>query len=523
MVSESLPTDADLQGSTPPCLTRMDSPTSQPPSKRPRVGTDTDSSETASSGKRASLPAKRKKNAANVRWKNYRRTDEVEGKRKYQRYPKPPYSYLALVVMAIQNAPEKKLPLKEIHEALKKMYPFFRGDYTGWKDSVRHNLSTYKCFYKVPKDPSRPFAKGNYWAVYEDKVPKDALKKQDSSSEREGEADYETPGSVCTTTSEDSGNLAGSESPASEVSSLQSPFAIDSILHAAGPSETATSGSVRPRVSPKKFQDTAVQCGGDDDSSDSDSDLDLDDFVGTAIRTSTPSGTVPTQTAAERLSSSAVYPPRHPVVPISQYRRSPCFFPPYNTATSSSSSSLSSSEYECHQPNGHAFPSRSRYGDRDFLATGARAYPNFHSLLPASNDRVPAPNASIFPENRFSGATPVRSASPFPQDRYPSPNRTLSRSEDRPSPVSREYQRLPHQRYPTNPPMPRYDVVDPEPFYRPTGQQMFNYDKLLSVVPPNKSVLDLMCYNQPIPFSNLRPNYPSYFPPPPPPPPNFRY
>lgn len=29
------------------------------------------------------------------------------------------------------------------------MFPFFKDDYEGWKDSIRHNLSSNRCFHKV--------------------------------------------------------------------------------------------------------------------------------------------------------------------------------------------------------------------------------------------------------------------------------------------------------------------------------------------------------------------------------------
>lgn len=35
-------------------------------------------------------------------------------KKNYQRYPKPPYSYLAMIAMVIQRTPEKKLTLSEV-------------------------------------------------------------------------------------------------------------------------------------------------------------------------------------------------------------------------------------------------------------------------------------------------------------------------------------------------------------------------------------------------------------------------
>ncbi len=43
--------------------------------------------------------------------------------------------------------------------------PVFRGTYTGWRNSVRHNLSLNDCFLNVLRDPSRPWGKDNYWML----------------------------------------------------------------------------------------------------------------------------------------------------------------------------------------------------------------------------------------------------------------------------------------------------------------------------------------------------------------------
>ncbi|XDV42159.1 hypothetical protein PO909_010879 [Leuciscus waleckii] len=79
-----------------------------------------------------------------------------DGKAKpYTRRPKPPYSYIALIAMAIRDSNTGRLTLAEINE----------GSYTGWRNSVRHNLSLNDCFLKVLRDPSRPWGKDNYWML----------------------------------------------------------------------------------------------------------------------------------------------------------------------------------------------------------------------------------------------------------------------------------------------------------------------------------------------------------------------
>ncbi|NIG58869.1 forkhead box protein N2-like [Pontoporia blainvillei] len=64
---------------------------------------------------------------------------------------KPPYSFSLLIYMAIEQSPNKCLPVKEIYSWILNRFPYFATAPTGWKNSVRHNLSLNKCFQKVER------------------------------------------------------------------------------------------------------------------------------------------------------------------------------------------------------------------------------------------------------------------------------------------------------------------------------------------------------------------------------------
>lgn len=88
---------------------------------------------------------------------------------------RPPYAYATIIFMAMTCSGSKRLQIADIYNAIMSQWDYYRDrpEETGWKNSIRHNLTICRCFQKVMRQDAD--GKGGYWEI------DDALAKVDVS------------------------------------------------------------------------------------------------------------------------------------------------------------------------------------------------------------------------------------------------------------------------------------------------------------------------------------------------------
>lgn len=92
-------------------------------------------------------------------WKMYRTNPHT----------KPVYSYSQLILLAMKQSGYEKMTLQMIYEWVAENFPYFKKMEPTWQNSIRHNLSSNKCFIKVARAKKETGnGKGGFWKLSPD-------------------------------------------------------------------------------------------------------------------------------------------------------------------------------------------------------------------------------------------------------------------------------------------------------------------------------------------------------------------
>ena len=93
------------------------------------------------------------------------RSQSVITVRSIESNERPKLSYSGMIAMAIRNLPDQKATLQEIYDWIMSAFPYYASveNQKGWQNSIRHNLSLNKAFYRTKQQAAR--LGGGVWKI----------------------------------------------------------------------------------------------------------------------------------------------------------------------------------------------------------------------------------------------------------------------------------------------------------------------------------------------------------------------
>lgn len=80
-------------------------------------------------------------------------------------HEKPPYSFPCLIGLALRASESGSLCVRDIYAYIVKHFPYYVTAKSGWKNSIRHNLSLNKYFTKLERRDGPAAAKCSLWTI----------------------------------------------------------------------------------------------------------------------------------------------------------------------------------------------------------------------------------------------------------------------------------------------------------------------------------------------------------------------
>ncbi|KER25427.1 hypothetical protein T265_07109 [Opisthorchis viverrini] len=77
----------------------------------------------------------------------------------------PPYSFHSLIYMSMQSLKKQKVALTDIYSWIEDNFAYFRCSSQEWKEALRQNLVSSRCFQRVPRRKEEPGGRGDLWRL----------------------------------------------------------------------------------------------------------------------------------------------------------------------------------------------------------------------------------------------------------------------------------------------------------------------------------------------------------------------